>query len=380
MGLRDFLMGAKQFEEGGTQFGKTAEDIRKQAAVEEIAKQSPDLFNRIRGGDTGAAATYNSLGIQAGQKDQMADRIAQYAFPSTSQSGKNIPYTMDEIRQLPQAKDKSEEDLVALSKASRAAQDAYFNQTRDVVKEIGVQNRSDRQFGLQTENTSTKQGTKAFDVLNKTQDAFRENDYKIKEINDAFKRKTSIDDNLVFNYIARQVGGEKGPLNVDDIQRVQGVIGFKGRAEELKAYFTGDTYKKLSPQQRDALRAIVENNAKNFNDKKAESYAQDLTDLYSSQPRLRDKDGNPTGILASKLNQLKSEKVPVSFDKNTKSFVVEKKTSTHTGDMSSLINSANSIKDPAIKQKWIGYLNSKKDFTSEEMAHLSEKLKAESGK
>lgn len=378
MGLRDFLTGAQQFQQGGQEFSDTASKIRQQAAQQDLANKRADLYNQIRSGtpdqQSQAAANLSYLESQAGIKDPYAPEIGKMVFPDKSTKS---AYSIDAVKQL--MPDATPEEQYKFANQSREAQDAILKQRQAATHEAGVQSRFEKSQGTTVSGQENKQETKAFDVLNKTKDAFREKDYGLKEIRQALDRNTAIADNLVFNYVARQIGGEKGPLNEGDIQRAQGIIGFQGKAEEAKAFFTGKNYEKLSPDQKSELRGIVENNAKNFAEKKAVALAQDLNDLYSSQSKLRDADGNPVGILKSTLNELKKDKIPVTFDPQTKSFVVDKSTTEHTGGTQNLIKSASAIKDPAVKQKWITWLNANPNLSQDQIDHIAPQIKAAGG-
>lgn len=370
MGLRDFLMGAQQFGQSGQEFGQTANTIRQQVAQQDLAAAMPDLLGKLRTGtpeeQAQLAGEFGAKEMMAGVKSPYSEQIGKFALPTKLQGG-DVPLTAEQLAGAYSYLNPGEIASIA-GLPSIKAQQAAINSSQKNTQLAGTQKRFEENQGNIKGNQSNKQSTKAFDVLNKTQDAFREKDYGILEIKQALDRNTSIDDNLVFNYVARQIGGEKGPLNEGDIQRVQGIIGIKGTAEELKAKFTGDTYNKLSQQQKDQLRKIVEGNAANFAAKKAAAFAQDLNGLYSSQEKLQDENGNPTGILASTLKDLKDQKIPVTFDEKTKRFVVEKKSS-HVGKKAELINEASSLPDSPEKTALLSALNG----TSKEIDDAVEK-------
>lgn len=373
-GLRDFLLGAQQFQQGTGDYANSAEKIRLLAGREEYQKAIPVLFEAAKSQDPNVRA--QALGQLSGfasegiidKSDPTYESLARNLLPD--QSKVKTPIPLETIKMA--VPGKSEEEYAAISKMPREDQELLVKQVNFQQKEAGTERRSARNYALQTEKTGSQQGTKAFDVLNKSEDAFREQDYKIKEIKQALKRGTSIDDNIAFGYIARSVAQEKGPLSDSDIARIQGVTGLPGSIEEFKARFNGDVYAKLSQAQKDNLKKIIETNANNFHEKKAESLAYDLNGLYQSQSRLKDKEGNPSGLLKQRLDAYKKEGVPIDFNKESKTFEVGKTAVTHSGNSADLISAANNIKDESVKKQYLDYFNrnADKEFTEKEIAHI----------
>lgn len=376
MSIRDFLMGAQQLQSGAESFSNDIKSIRQQNALDTLQQQSPDIFKQIRTGtpeqQASAAAKYNQLSIQSGQKDNFANDIGKYVFNNKAE-GQATPLTKDQIQNLYPDAPSSAVDSASQIKDIKAQQKA--------LSDLGVSKRSSRNYGQSSEKITAGQGTKAFDVLNKSEDAFRDQDYKLKEIQQALQRGTSLDDNIAFGYIARSVAAEKGPLSDADIARIQGITGYQGALNEFKSRFTGDVYAKLSPQQKDNIKKVVANNAQNFSSKKAEALSYDLNGLYQAETRLKDKEGNPTGILKQRLDAYKKQGVPIDFDPKSKSFVVEKGSNTATGDMSDLLQSASTIKDPAIRAQFIGSLNKRvgQALTPDQVNQIKTKIQQAGG-
>lgn len=381
MGLRSFLMGTQQLQSGLGEYAKGEESIRQRAAKDAFLNEQPNLIRKyqetqdpIEKARVGAEYVKGTINAGVYKEDPYAEVIA-----------KSLLSKGDEVK--PGTQVLPESAIAALQSGNASEIRKETAKLKDpkaqqfMLAQAGIEARSGRNYGLSTEKTTTAQQTKAYENLNKTEDAFREQDFKIKEIQQALKSNTSLGDNIAFGYIARSVAQEKGPLSDQDIARIQGITGFQGTANEFKARFSGDTYSKLSPEQKKAIEGIISNNAQNFQAKKAETLAADLNGLYQSQSRLKDSDGNPTGILKQRLDQYKKQGIPVTFDKENKSFVVGKPAKTVTGNMTSLINSASAIKDPIVKQQFLNAIQKRagEDISEEQMNQMMKKIKDAGG-
>lgn len=66
---------------------------------------------------------------------------------------------------------------------------------------------------------------------------------------------SALDENIVFNFIARNVSGEKGPLSDSDIARVKPKT-FQGTVQEFRAYLSGVPVERWTPEEREAAKAM----------------------------------------------------------------------------------------------------------------------------
>lgn len=344
--LRDFLLGAQQFDSGVDQYASGIRAKDQGLAFDELKQKSPSLLQRIQSQDkqdsAAAAAEYNDLSIRSGKskEDPYAEAIAKHLFPSVARGG-SVPLTQEQIDAGYSYVDPT------VRQAAASVQDPKIQQK--ILDSHSTNDRSNKNRAITNERVDTNQGTSAYNKLDKSEDAFREQDYKLKEISNALKANTSLGDNIAFGYIARSIAQEKGPLTDNDIARIQGVTGLQGSLDEFKSKFTGDVYEKLQPKQKQQVEAIIANNAKNFGAKKAEALTADLNGLYQANSRLRDKDGNPDKILKQRLDSYKKQGLPIDFDPETKTFNVKSPTRTYTGNASDLIKAAGA-KSPQMLQ------------------------------
>jgi HPt (histidine-containing phosphotransfer) domain-containing protein len=373
MGLRAFMLGAQGLREGVEQYaaGSEAEALGKaQSAYRESA---PTLIQQIRAEaspekQAQLAGQYQNLVSRAkmSKEDPYSDVIAKMLFKPVGASG--APLTKEQLTAL-----NPDASVEAVDAASQV-QDPKIQ--AKVIADWNVNNRSNKNRAITNEKMSVAQGTKGFDVINKTSDAFRTEGYGVKSIKDIADMKGQLPDNILGNFVIRNVGNEKGPLSDSDRAAIMGVFQFEGQWDEFASRFKGGSYSKMNPEVRTQLESIIKKAAANFDARKAEAYAQDLSGLYSSQSRLKDSDGNPTGILKDTLERLKKEKVPVEFDPKSKSFVVNKSQKKMSGGRGQLVAEAGKIKDPALKTRYMQYLNKNeaKEFSDEEVNHILKQM------
>lgn len=336
MGLRDFMLGVEQFKSGMS-------DLEKAKRMEEIRNAQEGVVNDIRTqyGEEKAKAYSNA--VQSGDKLLQAHMLNQL-FPSSSQSGGLITDAAAAKIAAPGATDEEIATIIGAKDAKQQA--AILGGVKTKYNQAQITGRQQTQLASTEQERGQKQSTKAFDVINKTKDAFREEESTIEMVKKAMQNKNAVDDAIVFNFVARNVTKEKGPLSDNDIQRLQGIIGVQATGAELASYFSGKNYTRLSEEQRKAVRDVVNRASEQFQSRRATAYAQDLSDLYNSQAKLKDKNGNPTGILKSTLEEAKSQGVPIEFDPKEKAFVVKKSIGQGVGEVeASLLREAASTGD-----------------------------------
>lgn len=374
MGLRDFLMGAQQFQQGGQDFANTANTIRQQNAQEGLASGLPDLLAKLRTGtpeeQARLAGQFQGQYLNAGGSlKDTAEQISKFALPEQNK-GKNEAYKIDEIKAI--FPDKTPEEQYKLANMSRSAQDALRDQSKQQNAEAA---KSKRQEGAQAFQANQKASTSAEqfgDTFNKTKKNYDDQvsgvEGQLAVFNKEPTKQTAMDLALKISKAA----GNVGATSDRDVDRV--TFGdLASKAQELMNTVSNTPEGPLPPEIKKAYQNLA-----NATVEAAKSRRQDIltsqfgTGIAAHADRLLQGDKKHTIVKTIE----KDLGVNVKRDENG-AIVLEKSKTEHSGDTNDLISMANQIKDPAKKQQWIGFLNSKKNFTKAEIDHLSKKLKSE---
>jgi len=166
MGLREFLMGAQQGSEGATQFAKTAQEMRQQAASKDLAAQLPGLSEKFRmaspeeqGRISGEIGGQDILA--GGTKNPMIEQIAKLGFGSTTSD----VLTPDQLVSTYGLSPEKAQAIGSLKtqKAQQAALGYGQKETLAKTKEAGVQGRFEESLG----ERKTTRGIKNYADFNK---------------------------------------------------------------------------------------------------------------------------------------------------------------------------------------------------------------------
>lgn len=353
MGLRDFLLGAQQFSEGTKGMRETLDLEKKREAQEALRAQYPSIIENLRSG--------------AGMENQGLSDLLQNANAAGDDNNLLVKYTLENMIGSKNKKARTVEAMKAINpnltpEDLQAAEAMTFAEQSDLLKarldpktaalEQGRQNRFTTGQKRLTEVDAQKQATKTFDVLNKTKDAFRAEDYQLQSIRDTMKRGGQLADNIVANYVIRGVGAEKGPLSDSDRAAIMGIVPIANTWEEFKSRFTQKEYDKLSDSTRRQLADVVKISAEKFESRKANAMTQDVRDLYLANPKLRDENGQPLGQLKAEVDDLKKMGLNITFSKDGQVTVAGKKKSLSlNSNASSLMNKIKDIPDQNIKKQ-----------------------------
>lgn len=125
-------------------------------------------------------------------------------------------------------------------------------------------------------------------------------DKSFKNVDTALRQKTLPADAVVFNFLARNVAGEKGPLSDND--RAQFVSkAFAGNEQAAENFFTGRSTSKLTNEQRKAFYDLVAATRDNYNGWKTDM-AKTFIGNYGLRPELS-RGGAPHKALSAKAKQ-----------------------------------------------------------------------------
>lgn len=248
-------------------------------AFERLAKneQQQGLMNAYAGAD--------EL-IQSGRIDELGSQLAQFGDPEILRS-----QLQRKVASQSQGPGMSAEFLqktykidptLAADIASRPA-----DQQRELAKDI-VQQRQfsqDMNFKQEGENRRTEQlyGTPAkwYGEVKKKQNEFNNTDKQYSSVKSALEQGTAPSDAVVFNFLARNVAGEKGPLSDQDREQFRGKYG-EETYNKVVQYFTSEGKSTLTAPQRAAFKELVAMSVNNY-----ETYkAQEINDLFSAGSNL----------------------------------------------------------------------------------------------
>lgn len=370
--LRDFLLGAQQFQSGAGQFADTATKMRQQAAQDELAAQMPDLLSQLRTGtpeeQARAAGSYNAKLIQAGHKDQFGDQIARYALPDTSKS--KSPYDIEAVRSL--LKGDTQEEQYKFANLPRDSQDAILKQKADLFKQDRTDTRQSKSQGFQT---SEKEKTAAQDFGSKYTAYSKEFDKGLEGIKaqlEAFKGAPSQVEAVNLAIAIGKAAGLSGSTSENEVDR-QTFKTLDTQAQKLANFWQSNPGASLDAESIAAYEKLANSVIKASQEKRnsiLRGYVSSQVPAYSD--RLFKGDDKH-----AVLKQIEKD-LGVSFKKSENGIEMTKDKTTHTGGVKDLISAAENIKDPASKQKWIGYLNKNPNLTEEQVNYLSDKIKKES--
>lgn len=373
MALEDFLSGLRSLQDSSTAAAGTAEKIRQQDAMAQLNQATPDLISKMRDAQaSGDTATVNQLmgqyipmaqsaGIPA-QADVAKDWMKQAFAPPDK---KGAGYDATAIKSLGLS---PEQEKVAISLAGQPdRQQKYLDTTQKVEKTAQGEARLGERISQDKEAVVSKLRS---DMGHLEKD-IADRQSKGEEMQKYMKNNDSLSDAVLFTYVARHVSEDKGPINEAEMARIIGIPYVQGTFKEQLAKFTGDTYQKLSDQQKSQIMNVIKQSIATFNDK-AKMMAADTLNRYADSSKLKDENGMPGPIL-----QKYAKKHGVEIDPDTGGFVVSKGTETVTGNKAALLSQAQKTLDADHFTAYKAKLNSlyPGDIPDDQLTPLSTKLK-----
>ncbi len=164
----------------------------------------------------------------------------------------------------------------------------------------------------------------------------------INKVNEAYKTGSVSGDSVVFNYIARNIAGEKGPLSNDDINRIAArQIG--GDFQAALNFTSNNDESKLTPAQRESYAKLLKTAQDNFESYKHEKVKDIVGRAQGDYPLLYSDDSTPDKAVIQRAQKYGYEhRGGGAFEKTVSK-------TEHTGDYGAALSAAGKIKDEATK-------------------------------
>lgn len=230
-------------------------NLNKVEAQGRVADMAPEMLDQGRFGDL--ASQYAGLGDPTMVRDQM--QAAMKAKEAGAAAG--YSYNPEELKQL----GSSPEEAALLAKAGLGAKDQLTAQRR-----FRLGDESERRVNISIGNlnerqTGRKESNKEMWVkeLAKLKSDMRTEGSALRKVRGALKQGTAPADAVVFNFLARSVAGEKGPLSDTDRAVFMGNYGEK-TYNDIVEYIRGRGTSTLIPEQREAYNELVKLAANDF--------------------------------------------------------------------------------------------------------------------
>lgn len=169
--------------------------------------------------------------------------------------------------------------MEGLAKADNATARAGFNDILDYTNakknraQAGQFSAAEQRRQDQFKQQQMKDWAKDFNKLN---DSIEQEDRAFSKVQEAIKQGTLPADAVVFNFLARNLAGEKGPLSDQD--RAQFIArAFGGDMQKFQNFLSGKSTSVLQPAQRKAFQQLVGTAARNFEKYKDEAVGERLS-------------------------------------------------------------------------------------------------------
>ena len=355
MGLRSDLEDILALQELTGGFATSAQQLRQQAANQQLAQELPGLL---------AQNDYGQIAALAGQTNDPSLRRSIVEKQMAAQLkpagvGGKIPLTREQVRikLIGTPQEGNDEVIDSIAGINNLPTQEKFILDYSVGGRQETRRKQQAgQFGATFGEKLTKakdDQRKAFiSGIEEVEKPYKEFEEGYKNVQGALSTRSKTGDAIVFNFVARSIGNEKGPLARDDIQRlIQETFGMK--AAELQNYLQGKDVSVLSPAQRETLYKIVEIAFNN----KAETLQQNLSERFSNAPadypRLFE-GGSPDASVRNRLSKFGATDISVRDGKLSfragkkkseaiKQFGQETDGATKGPDTVSLLNQANAL-------------------------------------
>ena len=273
-----------QISSGAKEFAGGAGELRKIAAQQEYQNQAPSLINALSAGadelslysPSEARLQLAQLASNAGDPQLMRELIKSQVEPkkalqplmTPSQIKANRSYTPEQQKELIAAQTAEQQNDLARQYASGNAA-------------LGERDAEKRRV----EQTVQAQRNLLGGELSKISKNIRESDELFANVKDSIEKGTLPADAVVFNFLARKLAGEKGPLSDQD--RDQFVArSFGGKLEEYNNFIAGRSSSKLRPEQREAFKELIQQAVKNYQKQKDSAIYDTLEQAVGGKPLL----------------------------------------------------------------------------------------------
>jgi len=189
-----------------------------------------------------------------------------------------------------------------------------------------------------------------------------------KVVKDALNAGSLPGDAVVFNFLARAVAGEKGPLSDSDISRFSSRA-FGGDVQKFENFLSGQTTATLTPDQRAAFRELLEIKTKNAAQDKEKLIQSMFEDSKGDYPLLFGSGKEPDAAVKTRAERFGFDYKDGAFSK--------KKTQKISGRLAPLVVLASKIKDESVRNRFIGALQAREgqDITEQQASAMEARIK-----
>lgn len=363
--LRDYLLTLQGVQESTGQFAKSAADYRKSVDEQALKQRLPQLL------ESGADLSQLAAGVAPfDPSSALAIRLKQL---EGQKSAKTI-YSDAAVDALPGLKPETK----AAAKGLQGQERMEF--IGDAMKGAGVE-RGDLLAGVALDSEK-RRGEKE---IQNQRGAFQKifNDFEknveserrsLSKVEKAFAQDSVTGDSIVFNFIARNVAGEKGPLSNDDINRIVArQIG--GDFTSALNFVSNNDASKLTKEQRNSYRNLINVAKDNFEDYQSQTAARIINDSSGDYPLLYTSGGTPDETIRKR-----AERFGINVGGGSVSTPKKTKEVDGASAVGRLINLANQLPDGPEKQAALKNLSSKKDITEAQAKAYETQIKAKLGR
>lgn len=348
MGLRKSLDDLFLLEEASKGFADAGTAFSQAQAGSQLRDQAAGL---LQSGQLGELA---SLAFGAGDPSLFRTLIEQQAkaqFPTTTAK----PLGLEQATQLGTALLGRNPTQTELASAVGLPQE----EARQTLSAIASRE-SARESGARQENAEARR--QRTDLIKVRANVVKDFDKELSElakeekahkaVKAAFERGKVPDDAILFNFIARNVAGEKGPLSDSDVSRIQARV-FGNDAQKMANFFTGQSTSMLSTEQRKAFNDIIKDATAKFGEFKQERLQTRLGDALVAAPELLSRGEKFDQALSSRAER---EGFKILRDGETLRVVPKDKDIKSPKDLKSLetpaqLKGMDQITDPALKSE-----------------------------
>lgn len=348
-GIRDFLLQAQQVQGLSTQAGKDIESRQRYDAGQKLRHDLPEMVqNRDISGITG--------GAYAAGDPRAIDIILQNMTKPTQAklTAEQIPSWVPE-----------EEKQKIITAPTLDAQQLLMGSMQKDISE----NRQQLDAERRSREEKQKQRNLFTSRFDKEDSELREEERTIAKVKESIKLGQMPADAVVFNFLARGVAGEKGPLSNDDIRRFA-ARAFEGDMQKVQNFVAGGTTSVLTDEQRAAYQDLVNVAVKNFDEyrdrRTGELFARSTTDF----PLLQSDDGYDKAITQRAKDR--------GFEVQGSAFVKKAAPRSAHHSAADLLNTANKIPDEGRRASAIRAIKSygENEIPEEKVREFETRMKA----
>lgn len=335
MGLRNELDDLLLLQQASQGFADAGQRLRQQAATRKLQQEAPAL---LASGDI-AGITGLLSGVDNGEtlRQLLVEKVK--AGGKEKKPSLTIEQLQASFPEVPTPR------LAAFVGLPSDEQFAGINQIRGLEaeerqgKETERRSRGELQGLRNNVRGATEKDIKALD----------EERRQLDKVKLSLVKGTTSGDAVAFNFLARALAGEKGPLSNDDINRFV-ARAFAGDLQKFENFVTGKTTSILTPDQKKAFKELIDVADNNYTSYKAERLGSLYQRAIADNPGLVDENGKLDDSIAERIKQ-----AGLVYDKG-EIRAPNVKQATYVGPEADVMKVAATIKDPKTREQALAAL------------------------